>query len=314
MLRINLLPPYIYDKQKKVKWIVASAGIFAATLGVLLWWYSQEQAALKVANDRNEAANTQKSAYDQKVAAIKAEQDKVAATKAKQTFVSNAIKYNDAWPATYTQMRDITTPKVLLKNMNIADDHMTINLSGFCVYEEDLVRWWMFLRSTQLFSTVHFNLPEHPWPPKASTANTGGSPGSPGGFGSSGGASFGPSSGGGSSYPGGGGGSFGGSPGSFAGSSGSFGGGGGGADSVGEEEIEGRKGIKFTATATLKTPLAGGIGLPVWPPGGGATPAGSGGPGGGGGFPSSGGPSSSGAPGGGGGRGRGGAAGAGRQD
>ena len=39
MLRINLLPPYIYDKQKKIKLMAFWAFLIAAALGVFLMWF-----------------------------------------------------------------------------------------------------------------------------------------------------------------------------------------------------------------------------------------------------------------------------------
>ena len=250
------------------------------------------QKALDDQNSRKTEAQTQQDQYNKYVQDIKHEQETVAATKAKQTFVSNALTYNAAWPRTYSAMRDLTSPKVLLKSMYVSDDRTSINFTGFCQAEEDLVRWWMFLRSkTDLYSDVHFRLPEHPYPPKAeattggggagSMGAMGGSPGMLGGAGAPGMAGMGGSAGMAGS------GGMGGSPGM-----GSFGGGGGSSNVVGDEEIEGRKGIGFSATATLKKPLAGGIPTPTWATAGGSSA------GGGGGFgPMGGGMSGSGGPG-----------------
>jgi hypothetical protein len=279
MLRINLLPPYIYDKQKKIPWIIGSLALIPITLGALLWWGAIAQAAVTAANDRKQAAQAQKDQYDKLDSDIKKEHAAVDATKQKQTFVSNAIVYNQSWPQVYTTMRNVTSPRVLLKSMYVSDDRKSVNFTGWCQYEEDLVRWWMYLRSqTALFSNVHFRLPDHPWPPKeeagAGGGDVSGGPrgamgmpgGSAGGMGSGMMSMMGPGMMGGSS----GGGRGGQGP-------GSFGGGGGNSDAVGPEEIEGKKGIKFSAFVTLKEPFAKGIAPPSWAVGG--APAG-GGPGG----------------------------------
>jgi uncharacterized membrane protein YgcG len=287
MLRINLLPPYIYDRQKKVKWVVASLAIPAVTLVLLLWMLAQAQAAYTTANNRKTEAQTQKDQYDKLDQQIKKEHELVAATKAKQDFVASAIKYNESWPQVYTEMRDVTSPRVLLKSMYVSDDHKSINFTGFCANEEDLVRWWMYLRGqSALYTEVHFQLPDHPWPPKAE-AGAGAGPGgmtAPGMSGGSGGMppmagmgamAMGPPSSAGGMGPGrpmgmGAMGGSGGMPGSF--------GGGGSSDTVGPTEIEGRKGINFSAYAVLKQPLAGGIPTPAWGGGGAAAAPGGGGP------------------------------------
>ena len=196
MLRINLLPPYIYDKQKKIPFIVGSLALIPITLGLMLWWGAIAQKALDDANARSSAASAQKTQFDDFVAKIAKEQALVAATKQKEDFVANSIKYNQSWPKVYTAMRDVTSPKMLLKSMYVSDDRKSINFTGFCPVEEDLVRWWMYLRSqSAIFTSVHFNLPGHPWPPKADAATAGaggvgmamaGAGGSSGGSGSSG--------------------------------------------------------------------------------------------------------------------------------
>ena len=286
MLRINLLPPYIYDKQKKYPWIVGSLALIPLTVGLLVWRYQVVQADLDIQNKRKEEAQTQQTQYNKLVQDIKAEDDAVAVTRSKQQFVSNAIKYNEAWPQVYAAMRDVTSPKVLLKSMYVSDDRKSINFTGFCQYEEDLVRWWMYLRQqTNMYTDVHFRLPEHPYPPKADNNGGGGGTGGLNMGGMSGGPMAGsPGMGGaspmagnpnmgapmaGSPGMGGMGGLAGvGSPGMGGGS---FGGGGGNSDAVGDDYIEGRKGIKFTAFATLKQPLANGIPTPTWATGGGGS-------------------------------------------
>src|SRR5437870_2842715 len=137
MLRINLLPPYIYDKQKKIKWIVGSLALPVIAAVALLWWAQVAQAELDRANARKAAALTEQNKYNGLVTQIKNEEERVADTKAKQQFVANAIKYNESWPQVYTAMHDVTSPKVLLKSMYVSDDHKSINFTGFCRYEED---------------------------------------------------------------------------------------------------------------------------------------------------------------------------------
>ena len=279
MLRINLLPPYIYEGKKKQVWLAAAIGIAAASLVGLLLWNTAVQRQLTAAKERKDVATEFQKNYNQLETKINEEHKAVAKTKSKMTFVDNSLVYNDAWHQTYNQMRDVTDPKVLLQTMNIGTDRKTVAMAGFCQLEPDLVRWWMYLRSTKLFNSVHISLPTHEFIPNepnatnaASTggAGFGGSGGPPGSFGGGGGGA--PGSAGGGARKGG----------AFGAGGGGFGGGGGNAAGASTEEIEGRTGIKFDAIAVLKEALAKGIATPAWAEGGGAataTPSGFGGSG-----------------------------------
>ena len=274
MLRINLLPPYIYEGKKKMVWLWGAVGIAAASLVGLLLWNGAVQSQLAAANARKTTAEDWKAKYDATETAITAEHTAVAKTKEKMTFVDNSKIYNDSWHETYNQMRDVTDPKVLLESMNVGPDRKTVAMSGFCQYETDLVRWWMNLRNTALFNSVHITLPTHGFDPNEPLATTGGNAGGAG-FGGSGAGpgSFG-SSAPRSSGGGGGGKNLAGAFAQAGGGGGGFGGGGGSsASGATTEEIEGRTGIKFDATAVLKNALAKGNATPVWPAGGGASTA-----------------------------------------
>ena len=275
MLRINLLPPYIYEGQKKKVYLFGAIGIAAAALAALVLWNGAVLSKLKEAENQKETSASLLATWTELDGKITSEHALVAKTKAKMTFVDNSKLYNDSWPGAYEQARDVTDRTVLLHSMNIGPDRRTLSLAGFCQYEPDLVRWWMFLRGTQLYNSVHISLPAHPFSPNEPLAVGGG--GTPGGAGFGGGG-FGGA--GGARGPGGppagsfgGGGGFGGG-GKFANLGG--GGGGGNVAAATDDEIEGRKGINFNAVAVLKTALLGGATPPVWPSDGSAASGGGG--------------------------------------
>ncbi len=285
MLRINLLPPYIYDKQKKVKLAVLWAAIVAAALGAFLLWFVTLN---KTLNDQK-ALQTTAEEYRTQYTAVEADINKEKSARAeierRQVFIANAQKYNDAWPAAFETMRDVTANNILLKSMSFDQSRKVVNFTGFAKSEQDIAKWWEYLRNNYSgpdaalpFDNVSFSLPGHPWPPKAD-ANAGGG-GADGSFGGSFGGSGGGKGGSMPSLAG-----VGGSGGGFGGRSG----GGGGTDkkdSVGPGVIEGRPGINFAATITLKKPLSDGMATPAWNAGGApAAPSGFGG--GSGGAPSS---------------------------
>ncbi len=297
MLRINLLPPYIYDKQKKVRLGMLWAAIVAGALGLFLFWLITLNQKYSEQKDLQTKAEGLRTDYEKAESDIKSEENRRAQIEKRQVFIAAAQKYNDSWPAAMEMMRAVTADNILLKTMAFDAGRKTISLTGFAKTETDIVKWWMYLRNNYAgpdpalpFDNVAISLPKHPWPP-AGTA-TAGANGLPGGFG-------GPGSGGGGSA---GGASmasmatmstFGGKGGSPGGGPG--GPGGGAADAaVGPGVIEGRPGINFTASLVLKKALADGIATPAWGGGGApAGPSGFGGPGisgpGGGGMPGSGG-------------------------
>ncbi len=287
MLRINLLPPYIYDKQKKNRLWVIWGAIVAIAAGLFLFWFITLNKQLSDQKDLQAKAEGLKSDNDKVQSDIRQEHDRRKQIEDRQTFIANAQKYNDSWPAALEMMRDVTTNNILLKSMAFDATRKNVSFTGFAKSEADIVKWWMYLRNNYAgpdaslpFDNVSFSLPKHPYPP-AGTAAAGGS-GLQGGFGGSAGGS-GNSAGvaGVSVASNSGGGGFGGGK-----DRGAFGGGpgGGGTDSaVGPGVIEGRPGINFTASVVLKKPLADGMPTPAW--GGGAAPAAPAGFGGGGGRP-----------------------------
>ncbi len=288
MQPINLLPPYIYDKQKKV----ALIGLWGAVAGIILiacvvYAGTIRAAVSKAQSDKDDAQKQvdRWNAADTKINNIDKE---IADQNAKLTFVQNAQKWNDAWPAVYEMMRDWTSDQILLKNMALdAQQHQLLTMTGFATDERKIIQWWMLLRNNPQISSPNFSLPPHGYEPASvQTAGYGGGfggpPGMMGGMGGGyrgmrpgmGGMSGGPM-GGFSGPPGmmGGrgmmGGPMGGPAGMMAGMGGFGGFGanrGGGAGGVTPDEINGRRGLQFTATAMLKQPLAGGIPVPSWPP------------------------------------------------
>ncbi len=273
MLRINLLPPYIYDKQKKVKLAVFWAAIVAAALGAFLLWFvtlnktlNDDKATQATAEDyRTQFQAVEKDITNEKAARAEIER--------RQVFIASAQKYNDSWPAAFETMRDVTANNILLKSMSFDKARKVVSFTGFAKTEEDIVRWWQYLRNNYAgpdaslpFDNVSFSLPDHPYPPKDSPAA--GGRGQSGGFGGSGG--FSGSGGGSGGFAVAGASKFGaGSPG--GGPSGGGARSGAAADAVGPGIIENRPGINFAASIVLKKPLADGIATPVWTAG--AAPA-----------------------------------------
>jgi hypothetical protein len=288
MLPINLLPNYIFDKNKKRNALIAYGVAIAAVAALFIVWSQGVQAKLNEQKDRLATANERKTKYDATDKQIKDVQGKIALTKTKQTFIANAQTWNDAWATEYDTIRNLTSQYVLLKSMSILPDRKTVSLTGFAANELLIAKWWIALKNhKEIFENVTIQLPTHPYVPQGAGNNANGGMGAfagmggmPGSGGMGGGAGRPMMSGmagmgGVSGMPGSGGmGMKGGMPG--------FGGGTGGANSaaVGPAMIEDRPGINFVVTATLKTPLAGAVpGVPVWPANGAAPTGGMGGPG-----------------------------------
>ena len=262
MLRINLLPPYIYDDIKKRNYMFVAAAIVLLAIVGCGFVYMNAKAQEKIATDRLAEAKTQKEAFDGLEANIKSIQATAATVQAKSDFVATARTYNDAWPKVYEDVRGMTSPKIVLNSMRLTSPTV-VEVVGYAPTELDVAQWWMELRKSDKFEQVQFDLPTHPYPPTGATGGTGASMANFGGA---------PAGGGGMSGAGQGQAMMaammgGGRPGGM--------GGGGGTTArrsananVGPTELEGRPGIAFAGRMTLKTAFADGKGTPAWPAGG----------------------------------------------
>ncbi len=298
MLRINLLPPYIYDKKKKVQVAALWFGVVAAVAASMVFLWIARSAQLSAANDELTEATKQQTEYNRLEKSITDVKGKIKSTEDKQTFVANAQTWNSAWPSAFEMIRDVRVEDILYKSINFdSAERKTCTIAGFAQDEVRIARWWMLLRNDKdKFDSVFMTIPTKGYDPGGGTA-TGGM----GGMGGMGGGPTGFPGFGGSGRPGGGmgaggmkpmpgaaqmGGMGGGSSrpapgmvgmasmgmGGAAGMSrGGFGGGVGGAaaGNSGPGEVEGRRGLNFTATAVLKRPIAGDLTVPIWPLGGG---------------------------------------------
>ncbi len=267
MLRINLLPDYINDKNKVRNLSFVWGGVVLAAVLGLMFVNSQAIAARDAALADQQAKEALKKDTDDFKSKTTAEKTKRAEIETKQVFVKGANIYNNGWADTYELVRDITPTdtSIILKSVFLDKDRKTVNVSGFGISEQAIVKWWKYLRDNAgVVDHVNFAMIPHAYQPESPAVVSGG--GMPGGAA--------PGTGGGMATAG-----FsskmanmgsllasGGMPG--AGPTG--GGGAGASDTVGKAELRGKNGFNFTAQIVLKTAHAGGIPTPVWPGGGGA--------------------------------------------
>jgi hypothetical protein len=278
MLRINLLPDYINDKNKVRNLSFIWGGVLLAAVAGLLFVNSQAVAARDAAVADQQAKEALKKDTDDFKGKTASEKSKRAEIEAKQTFVKNANLYNNGWADVYELVRDITPTdtSIILKSVYLDKaDRKTVSVTAFGTSEKAVVEWYKNLRDrTNVVDHVNVAINPRDYAPAApAAAATGGGMGPMGGpaGGNTGGgmatAGFSKQANMASMM------SSGGMPGMGAGSPGM--GGAAAGDSVGKAELRGKSGYNFTATITLKNPHAGGITLPVLPSagGGGATGA-----------------------------------------
>lgn len=265
MLRINLLPTYVFEKNVKMYHALAALIPLLLVIGLCGFWYIGAANAKKTADQRLADANNQSTIYNSWATKITSEQSDVATIQSQQTFVADAKSNNSSWPMVITKVAEDVPPYILVNSLTFGKTPNTVVLDCFAKSEADEARWWNLIsKDTEKFSAVTMGLPEHPYPSTSGQTTQG--QGMYGGFGGGG-------FGGGPGRPGmkaGGMGMMGGSspggPGGYGGPGGPGGFGGNNQKSgATPTQVQGRDGIEFKATIILRkkyTPSA----PPSWPP------------------------------------------------
>ncbi len=274
MLRINLLPSYIYEGKKKRNVGIYWALGIASCIGLYAYGNAEANRKLDEQQTKLTEAETLRKQYEASEAKITETKTQVAVIKTKQDFVASAKTWNGSFSKLYTDMRDYVSPRIVLQRMNMGDgttggttggaagavNPSTVNMGFFASNEDDAARWHMnllkFAGTGGRFKTVTVEYPNLHAYSGTGQANV------PGGAGM-GGAGF----GGGKSTPGLG--TSGSGGGGRPAGAGGFGGGGNAQTASGTTVIEGRSGLQMVAHLELNQPFAGTVtSAPVWPPSG----------------------------------------------
>src|SRR5689334_9904132 len=101
MQPINLLPPYIYDKQKKAALIGVWGAVAAVILIACIAYAGKITADINAAQAEKDQAQARVDNWNKSDAAITKINQEIADEKSKLTFVQNAQKWNDAWPGLF---------------------------------------------------------------------------------------------------------------------------------------------------------------------------------------------------------------------
>jgi hypothetical protein len=153
VLKINLLPPYIFERRKVRQAAVLAGVAFVAVLaGMLGWWYvlGKTKAELTVQVQDMEQKRDRVIALQQ---LAKAEADKIPPIEAKVSFIKGMLDYNDEYPKLYEEVFRYTYGRVLYRSISPSSDTLTIQ-----VYARSLGDCGRYLlnmyRATHLFSSV----------------------------------------------------------------------------------------------------------------------------------------------------------------
>src|SRR5947209_7847687 len=115
MLKINLLPPYIYEGKTRKTWVAAWVVAVAAVVGGMLFWQSKLNAQVLEINSKKDAISAKATEADN----LKTQADKInaesAGIRAKNDFVKGAIAHNTtAYPTVYNNVAEYTLNRVVL--------------------------------------------------------------------------------------------------------------------------------------------------------------------------------------------------------
>lgn len=185
MLRINLLPPYIYEGAKRRNVIVLWTLVLLCVIGGFVYAKVQLDAqAKKIADDTAQLSPT----ADQADQTEKKAQDliaKNAGTKAKVTFVHDGLDYNQkTYPPLFDNVRDFTITRVLYSS--VVPGGQQVQISAYAPSLAEVGHYMMAMEKNPNISNLSIginSIPGFPVQKQASTTQETGFPGGPPGMG-----------------------------------------------------------------------------------------------------------------------------------
>jgi Tfp pilus assembly protein PilN len=153
VLKINLLPAYIYAK-RKVRRVAFVFGVLflGVVAGLLAWWMmlGNQEARLKVELAEMDQRAKEVEALEQQV---KAEEAKIPPIQSKVTFIEDVLAYNLEFPKIYEELARYTYSRIMYQSVDASTSQLTIRARARSV--GDCGRYLLNMyRAGHLFSGV----------------------------------------------------------------------------------------------------------------------------------------------------------------
>lgn len=167
MLKINLLPPYIFERRKVRQTAFLFGLIVVLAFGGMVGWIfmlSRKEADLKARFAVMDAAAKQVLALED---TIKAEEAKIPPIKDRMDYFKAVTAYNEKFPAVYEELVKYTYERVLYRSITPSNSQLTIAAHAKSL--GDCGRYLLNIyRARHLFSNVTISaVPGYPSDPAA---------------------------------------------------------------------------------------------------------------------------------------------------
>ena len=153
MLRINLLPPYIYEGAKRTKLFVVWVILLAAVIGGFLFW--KHSIDTETARIKDEEAKIKPQAEEATAKAGQASRinSESAVIRGKADFVTGAISYDQkTYQEMLTNVARYTWPRVLYDSINPAGS--TVTMGAYAPSLADVGHYMMYMERNPAISRV----------------------------------------------------------------------------------------------------------------------------------------------------------------
>lgn len=169
MLKINLLPPYIYEKRKVRRAAFLFGLLFIVCTGIMVAWWAklgnQERDLTAQVTDMEQKAQ-QVAALKQQVAA---EQSKIPPIQEKVAFIESLMDYNLKYPKLYEELAKYTYGRILYSSVQPTATGLTVQAHARTI--GDCGRYLLNMyRASHLFTSVTISAVPG-WPAESTGGN-----------------------------------------------------------------------------------------------------------------------------------------------
>jgi hypothetical protein len=163
VLKINLLPPYIYEKRKVARVGLLCLVIFVVIFATMLAWSGKKSAELAKWEEDATQMEQQAAQVQAIQSQVQAEQAKGPALQTKVNFQNDLEKYNVVVPKLYEDVSKWTYNRIVYSSMSVSGNSLQMQAHARTL--GDAARYLMNMyRATELFSAVNMGFSVPSWP------------------------------------------------------------------------------------------------------------------------------------------------------